>query len=744
VAVFSGKSGGWQIRYENDGRTIVCYKSVLEDPLLGRDNTRVTSNWSTDAPGRPENSLTGVGFRYGWMNTPGAGDLKIIPPLPGETVHPAFAGVVDPTGVPLEPFGAALGGEADGVELDFSDPVHPKPTFRDGTPDTFRVLAYNESDTSSLRGRGVIGYFTNGGTVFTAPFTAWAGQVQSSRAPSPIGAITKTVFATITANVLGWLLERGPSPLMGPRGAVSAPANWTNAGVAPYTALTGNAQGQIFLALGNQLLSRHPDLDTAPQPVDVSLPAAGAIRALGSDLYGSHVFAAVGNRLFDLDVTGRAVNSVNEFPPLGVDEYFVGVTSVNHESTVYAIAGSVSDQAELRVSAGGQPWIPIGDASGFRALTSCDGYLIAATNDNRLVARIAGKLDEQTVLVADETWVDIGAAPEITALGNYYGRLYGLSGTLPAVALMWRSVVPDAGQLPVDFGRLLFYNRTNGNCGVGRFLGNGDYEDASSFAVGPAWTHVTAVNDRMVFFYNSSDGTGLLGRVETDNSWTEWRRLDGFGHWTTIVSDGDHVVFYQHGSPNGYVGYFDHKSGEYINTDYRSDFASGWTLAAATWGISPLRATGRGKYIVFYAPDGTLAICSVDGNGKFHTLGGGSMVAGADTLVPAGQLGLFAYNSQTGMGEFGELVMTVPPRYNFINRWTNFAQQWVLGAGRNGVLLFYRRATGGAIAGAFSRSTLFQQLNVWDTGDFGREWSEIIGIHSCPPINPIFRPIGNP
>src|SRR5215472_15067783 len=66
-------------------------------------------------------------------------------------------------------------------------------------------------------------------------------------------------------------------------------------------------------------------------------------------------------------------------------------------------------------------------------------------------------------------------------------------------------------------------------------------------SVGQGWAHVLGVNNRMVFFYNSSDGTGVLGRVDADASWTELRGLAGFGHWTIFVSDGDHIVFYQHG-----------------------------------------------------------------------------------------------------------------------------------------------------------------------------------------------------
>jgi hypothetical protein len=549
------------------------------------------------------------------------------------------------------------------------------------------------------------------------------------------------VYERITSNVISWLLERGPAPLMGKSAAVRAPEKWTNAGLAPYTAIAASAQGHLFLALGNKMISRHPDLQTGADAV--SVPISGPIEAMGSDLYGNDLFAAVGNQLYAIDVTGSDVNGVKPFaPPLGAGESFRGVTCVNHESTVYAIVGSVADQAELRVTDGGGPWYPVGDASGLRGLTACDGYLIAASNDNRLVARIAGKLDEGAILYADETWVDVGAAPDVFALAQYFGRLYGLSGTLPGVELTSRAVRPDPECFPVDFGRLLFYKRTTGECAVGRLLGNGDYESQQSFTLNPGWTHVTLVNHRLVLFYNSGDGTALLGHVDVDGNWNELSTISGFGKWNTVVSDGDHAVFYQTGAPYAYVGRFDPKTGEYVNTDYHTDFSSTWTLAATTWGISPLRVVGRGKYFVFYAADGTAAICEVDGNGKFHTGGFGAMMPGADSLVPAGQLGLFAYDSRTGRGQFGEIVMTLPCGYSRIQDWSDFEQQWFIAAGRNGLVLFYRPDTGVGVVGGFSRNTTeaFKELNRWDAGDFLGGWTNIIGIHSSPPMNPLFLP----
>jgi hypothetical protein len=65
VAFFSGNTCWWQVRLEDDDRTMVCNKSALDDPLTGVDNERVTTNWASAPVNRPENLLTGVSYRTG-------------------------------------------------------------------------------------------------------------------------------------------------------------------------------------------------------------------------------------------------------------------------------------------------------------------------------------------------------------------------------------------------------------------------------------------------------------------------------------------------------------------------------------------------------------------------------------------------------------------------------------------------------------------------------------------------------
>jgi len=73
LAFLEANASFWQMRFEPDSmgvpnRTIVCYKvetryhDLERDPLYGRDNARLTSQWRDPVIGRPENALIGVMF----------------------------------------------------------------------------------------------------------------------------------------------------------------------------------------------------------------------------------------------------------------------------------------------------------------------------------------------------------------------------------------------------------------------------------------------------------------------------------------------------------------------------------------------------------------------------------------------------------------------------------------------------------------------------------------------------------
>jgi hypothetical protein len=144
VAFFAGNAVYWQVRYEDDGQTMVCHKYVARenDPVMKTsDRSRLTNIWSDPLIGRPENLTTGLSFcrggyvRFGHSMPQASGAYTIWRPD-----HWVFNG----TGLK---YGDALGlgsyivaYEVDGCELELENGI-PKPTGADSTPCDMAVLA---------------------------------------------------------------------------------------------------------------------------------------------------------------------------------------------------------------------------------------------------------------------------------------------------------------------------------------------------------------------------------------------------------------------------------------------------------------------------------------------------------------------------------------------------------------------------------------------------------------------------
>lgn len=190
AAFFSGNSVCWQVRFENDGQTMVGYKELYkQDPVYhSRDRRTLSTLWSHPLVNRPENRLTGVGFPMGgyhrshgaYMDGSGA-----------YTVRRAEHWSLEGTGLrDGDAFGGAntiVGYECDGCEY-VERGGRPYPTGKDGTPGQFEIVAqapavwtgcdldvFREANVSP-DGRATLGAYTlpKGGAVFTAGTTDWA------------------------------------------------------------------------------------------------------------------------------------------------------------------------------------------------------------------------------------------------------------------------------------------------------------------------------------------------------------------------------------------------------------------------------------------------------------------------------------------------------------------------------------------------------------------------------------------
>ncbi len=204
AAFFSGNTCCWQVRVEDDGRALVCYKRIHErDPVFETGELhRLTTLWSDPAIARPENQMTGVGFPYGgynglfgeFMEGPGAGTYTVHRPD-----HWILAGTGLKEGDTFGTEAGIAGYECDGCEF-VIEGGRPVPTGRDGTPRNFEILATAPArwsprdgslawatqlrkalppsdrvpdDFGNRLGAAVLGIYSRGGTVVTVGSTDW-------------------------------------------------------------------------------------------------------------------------------------------------------------------------------------------------------------------------------------------------------------------------------------------------------------------------------------------------------------------------------------------------------------------------------------------------------------------------------------------------------------------------------------------------------------------------------------------
>ncbi len=143
AAFLSGNTCYWQVRIEDDGRTLVGYKQQFtQDPVYGTDDSaRTTTLWSHPITGRPEAALTGVSFtrggyaRIGTRVPRGSGGYEVTRPE-----HWLFDGTGLEYGDQLGADATVVGYECDGCDFTMVD-GRPVPTGVGGTPTAFEILA---------------------------------------------------------------------------------------------------------------------------------------------------------------------------------------------------------------------------------------------------------------------------------------------------------------------------------------------------------------------------------------------------------------------------------------------------------------------------------------------------------------------------------------------------------------------------------------------------------------------------
>ncbi len=188
VAFFSGNSVCWQVRSEDAGRALTCWKQWYNmDPVYPTgEHATLSTLWGHHLVDRPENELTGVGFLFGGYHRSHG---QFMDGSGAYTVHRPDHWLFEGTHLKRDQeFGGkhtVVGYECDGCEMKMVNGL-PEPTHRDGTPENFEILAtaparwhpddseWYERWEKGRTGHAVVGMYTRGGTVVTVGSTDWA------------------------------------------------------------------------------------------------------------------------------------------------------------------------------------------------------------------------------------------------------------------------------------------------------------------------------------------------------------------------------------------------------------------------------------------------------------------------------------------------------------------------------------------------------------------------------------------
>jgi hypothetical protein len=157
LAIFSGNTCFWKVRFEEAGARFICHKwrGFEADPVAAANPALGTHLWSHRAFGRPEAAITGLSFLFGGYHRLG---LCVARGAGGYTVYDEhhwalegadlFWGDVIGAGLPL------LGYENDGCRFEFAEDGRLRPVATLGVPANLEIIAAAPAAFGEEAGRG--------------------------------------------------------------------------------------------------------------------------------------------------------------------------------------------------------------------------------------------------------------------------------------------------------------------------------------------------------------------------------------------------------------------------------------------------------------------------------------------------------------------------------------------------------------------------------------------------------------
>lgn len=649
VAFFSGNTCYWQVRLEDNNRSLVCYKSAAEDPLAAVDPSRATVRWWQAPVYRPNNRMMGAGGEAGGWNIPvtSAGFEVAFPQ------HWVFNNTAQQRDPKNNPKVGITGYEVDGADFELRNGI-PLVTGRDGTPRTFVILGYANLTGVQKPCRATMGLMRSNGCVFTAASVDWFMKVTGYTYPDGAQILADENVVHLTQNVLD-KLQFPMRPEWEVIGELPSGQNLTG-----LTAMFGDPQTHIpteawlyaiidgkvhrRLALG-QNLPWVADL-FLQSPADITVTAMGCMSR--EDGYGGDKLfcCGAGNKtLWGTTADGKGWEAVATCPMSGCTGVAYGI---------YYLVTLAPNGLYLYINTWGTPdWQevagPVSDVP-IKTFTVAFADVFVVTTDNRLfhhplqaaAAWNAPDNPAQWTLLDDNTKVDY-----LAAVG---GRLYGFEQTsrmffmreqIPAKRLMVACCNQKTGELRHAVIRE-----------GGRGLSTAYMETLPG-----EWTHMlpfTLGGQAYLFAYND-DGTIAINAINVGGKGIRNIFLSSPGNWprglrhveTFVLKNQPHVLGYP---PNGAIIVYKINPGGQGTTivfeGNPSTWLSGWThIKSFTWGDYP-------HFLAYNQGTGMMAIDLVTAEGlgtynqnviRWHS--GWTQI---EAFVSNNQPYLLGYNQTTG------------------------------------------------------------------------------------------------
>jgi hypothetical protein len=237
---------------------------------------------------------------------------------------------------------------------------------------------------------------------------------------------------------------------------------------------------------------------------------------------------------------------------------------------------------------------------------------------------------------------------------------------------------------------VLFYKQQNGWAATGRIDPHFSVVGNIGTGLSSGWTHAVALKNRMMFFYNSSQGLGFVSRLDPWGNYTDVAYTQplptGFTHVTAVH--------------NGFILFYNRNTGAIQVARTRNYGASFEVVVPPTTYVGTdwdqVAGLANGRVFYYRNSDGVGVIGKLDSHGAYHFTSDVVETSTTWTHVVGVRNNLFFYDRNSRLGS----ISTIDSNGNYwhVREVPNFADFTHVAGTRSGALFLYDANTGWAQA----------------------------------------------